>query len=61
MVGAFRALSLDPNKEITSPSPIQCPMDPSYIENTNCVFAKHEPATLFFPNFLKRYLLEISG
>ena len=33
IVGAFGTLHLDPTRQITLPSPIQWPMDPSYIEN----------------------------
>ena len=37
VAGAFEAFPLDFIRVITPPSPIQCPMDPSYIGNTNQV------------------------
>ena len=40
IVGAFGALPLDPTREITPPSPIQCPMDPSFVGNAQWVLAK---------------------
>ena len=40
MIYTFGVLSLDPIMGITPPSPIQYPMDPSYIGNTHQVFAK---------------------
>ena len=42
IVGAFGTLHLDPTSVITPSSPIQCPMDPSYIENANQVLTKQK-------------------
>ena len=54
IVGAFGTLHLDPTSVITPSSPIQCPMDPSYIGNANQVLTKQK-------KFLKHPLAETSG
>ena len=55
--GTFGALPLDPTRWITLPSPIQCPMDPSYVGNANWVLAKQCPDYIIFLKFVKIYYI----
>ena len=57
----FWASSLVRTRWLTSPDPIQHPMDPSCFGSLCLLLIKQWPVYIIFPNFLKCHLPKISG